>query len=169
MSTADAFVKLPRDLLASDAWRSLSINARRFLDFLMIEHMRRGGKANGRLLAPRRQLWDFGIGQHYVSSAIEEAEQHGLVICRRGFGRAPSTYMLTWLTLPDGSFPPIQRWKTYIAEINGKSPLVSAEGNSLPRVSEQHSLRYPKSTHKARKPLKSHNYASMNSARHSND
>ena len=67
----EQFVKLPRDLLQSAAWRSLGINARRFVDFLMIEHMRQGGKHNGFLLAPRRQLWDFGIGSHFVSDAIE--------------------------------------------------------------------------------------------------
>ena len=33
----ESWVKMPRDLLRSDAWRSLSINARRFIDFLLIE------------------------------------------------------------------------------------------------------------------------------------
>ena len=58
----EAFVKLPRTLLESEAWRSLGINARRFLEFLMLEHMRHGGKKNGSLFAPRRQLERFGIG-----------------------------------------------------------------------------------------------------------
>jgi len=35
----------------------------------MIEHMRHGGKANGKLLAPRRQLEQFGIGS-LTSSAL---------------------------------------------------------------------------------------------------
>jgi hypothetical protein len=35
-----AYVKLPRDLLESYSWHSLSINVRRFIDFLMIEQMR---------------------------------------------------------------------------------------------------------------------------------
>ena len=50
--SSEAFVKLPRDLLESEAWRSLSVNAWRLLNFLMIEHMKHGGKGNGRLLAP---------------------------------------------------------------------------------------------------------------------
>src|SRR5271166_386134 len=87
---AEAFVKLPRDLIDSDAWRALGINARRFLDFLMIEHMRHGGRANGKLLAPRRQIERFGIGSHFVSGAIEEAEHLGFVDCKRGVGRQPS-------------------------------------------------------------------------------
>jgi hypothetical protein len=100
-----AFVKLPRELLESDAWRSLGINARRFIDFLMLEHMRQGGKRNGFLLAPRRQLMEFGIGAHFVSDAIDEVDRLGLVDCRRGLGRRPSIYALTWLPLADGSEP----------------------------------------------------------------
>jgi len=71
----------------------------------MIEHMRHGGKANGKLLAPRRQLEQFGIGSHFISSAIEECEHIGLVNVRRGVGRRPSLYALTWLPLCDGSEP----------------------------------------------------------------
>jgi hypothetical protein len=105
-----AFVKLPRTLLASAAWRSLTINARRFLDFLMIEHMRHGGKANGLLLAPWDQLEASGIGHRLVSAAIEEAERLGLVDCRRGVGRRASAYALTWLPLSDGTAPS-NRWQ----------------------------------------------------------
>ena len=61
-----SFVKLPREVLESAAWRGLGINERRLVDFLMIEHMRQGGKRNGFLLAPQRQLYDFGIGEHFV-------------------------------------------------------------------------------------------------------
>ena len=32
-------MKLTRELLRNDAWRSLGINERRVVDFLMIEHM----------------------------------------------------------------------------------------------------------------------------------
>jgi len=71
----------------------------------MIEHMRHGGKANGKLLAPRRQLEQFGIGSHFISSAIEECEHIGLVNVRRGVGRRPNLYALTWLPLCDGSEP----------------------------------------------------------------
>ena len=67
--------------------------------------MRHGGKANGKLLAPRRQLEQFGIGSHFISSAIEECEHIGLVNVRRGVGRRPSLYALTWLPLCDGSEP----------------------------------------------------------------
>ena len=135
----EAFVKLPRDLLKSDAWHSLTINARRFLDFLMIEHMARGGKANGRLIAPRRQLWDFGIGQRLVSAAIEDCERVGLVFCRRGVGRAPSLYTLAWLPLANGDKPPDGKWRAFRLETTEKSGLMVHEGYSLSMVHDGHS------------------------------
>jgi hypothetical protein len=95
----EQYVKLPREVLAGASWALLSINARRLLDFLMLEHMRQGGKCNGFLLAPRRQLWEFGIGPHYVSAAIREVENSGLVYCKHGTGRQPSYYGLAWLPL----------------------------------------------------------------------
>ena len=101
----EAFVKLPRDVLESTSWQQLGINARRFLDFLMIEHLRHGGKHNGYLLAPQRQLYDFGIGAHFVTAAIEEVERAGLVTCERGTGKRPSYYGLTWI--PPGAPLPV--------------------------------------------------------------
>jgi hypothetical protein len=106
----EAFAKLPRDLLESLAWRSLSIHSRRFVDFLLIEHMRHGGKDNGRLVAPRRQLIAFGIHAHFVSAAIDEAERVGLIDCKRGIGRGPNVYGLTWLPRGPGE-PPTDRWR----------------------------------------------------------
>ena len=99
----EPWVKLARDLIASDAWSSLGINARRLLDFLMLEHMGRGGKHNGELKAPRRQLEAHGIGARYVTDAIQEAEVHGLIDCRRGGMRVAGLYSLTWLPLHDGT------------------------------------------------------------------
>ena len=109
---APGFVMLRKELLASDAWRSLSINARRFLDFLMLEHLAHGGKENGNLKAPSRQLYAFGIGAHQLTAAIFEAEQTGLVDCHRGGMRVATDYSLTWLPLHDGS-PATDRWREY--------------------------------------------------------
>jgi hypothetical protein len=134
--SSKAFIKLPLDLLTSHAWRSLSLNGRRFVEFLMIEHMRHGGKANGRLLAPRRQLWDFGIGNHYVSNAIEECERAGVVKCQRGVGRRPNLYLITWLPSCDGAAP-------ITPKLSAKEPATEMSAN-------QHSLAVPNSTHKAR-------------------
>src|SRR5438270_10695766 len=116
----EAFVKLPRDVVASSSWRLLSINARRFLDFLMIEHMRHGGKRNGFLLAPYRQLYEVGIGAHFVNATIEEVERAGLVDGQRGIGRRPSYYTLTWLPASDGSAPS-HRWRSVVHAVSAQN------------------------------------------------
>jgi hypothetical protein len=106
------FAWLTREILASDAWRSAGINTRRFIDFLLIEHMNRGGKENGRLKGPREHLRAFGIARRFASTAIDEAEALGLVNCYRGGMRVATTYALTWLPLHDGT-PATNQWRSY--------------------------------------------------------
>ena len=101
-----------RELLASDAWRSLGINGRRVIDFLQLEHMGKAGGANGHLKAPHRQLEAFGIGKRHIASAIRKAEKVGLVDCHRGGMKVATTYTLTWLPLHDGT-PASNRWRLY--------------------------------------------------------
>ena len=95
----DTFVPLTRTLLENPKYRRLGINARRLIDFLALEHLRHGGAHNGYLFAPRRQLEQAGIGARYVTDAIEEAERAGLIAVKRGTGKRPSTYALTWLPM----------------------------------------------------------------------
>ncbi len=101
-----------RALRASDAWRSQSINCRRLIDFLLLEHMSHGGKENGKLHAPERQLRNFGIGAQYIADVVREAEELGLVDCHRGGMRIATRYALTWLALHDGT-PASNRWRAY--------------------------------------------------------
>jgi hypothetical protein len=91
------WVWLTRELVNSAAWRGLGINARRLVDFLMIENMDKGGRENGFLLAPREQLIQFGIGRRHITGAILEAELAGIIDVKRGTGRRASTYALRWL------------------------------------------------------------------------
>ena len=72
------------ELLASPAWRAQSINCRRLIDFLEIEHLNHAGLENGSLLAPYSQLELFGIGRRFIFSAIGESERLGLVRVERG-------------------------------------------------------------------------------------
>jgi len=137
----EAFVKLPRHLIESDAWRSLGINARRFLDFLMVEHMRHAGRKNGQLLAPRRQLEAAGIGAHFVSAAIEDTVDRGLVLMKRGRGRQPSVYALAWLPLFDGTMPD-HPWSSHSAK--------TAKRQSLRETAEQQHHVLPNSSRKGR-------------------
>lgn len=128
------FVPVHRAPLSSAAWRGLSINARRFIDFLMLEWMSHAGKANGQLRAPHRQLEEFGIGARHIAAAIREAEEAGLVDCHRGGMRVATTYALAWLDLHDGS-PASDRWKAENLPSEGKAGLPSegrADGQNLP-------------------------------------
>jgi hypothetical protein len=106
---------LPRSLVASTAWRSAGINTHKLLWFLMLEHMTKGGKHNGNLLAPRKQLTSFGIGARHISPAIAEANDLGLIDVVRGRGRAPNRYALTWLPL-QGGLEASNRWRHYQAK-----------------------------------------------------
>jgi hypothetical protein len=108
----ESFVWQTHALRTSDAWRSAGINARRFVDFLLIEHMNHGGRANGLLKAPYRQLEAFGIPSPCVAEAIREAEELGLVDCHRGGIRIATTYAITWLPLHN-SAGATNRWRTY--------------------------------------------------------
>lgn len=116
----DTFVPLTRTVLENPKYRSLGINARRLIDFLALEHLRHGGANNGYLLAPRRQLEHAGIGARYVSDAIGEVERAGLVNVKRGIGKRPSTYALTWLPLGTAS-PKPKRHRASVATTEGKS------------------------------------------------
>lgn len=134
----EQFIKLPREVLESEAWRSLGVNGLRVLHFLMIEHMRRGGRQNANLKAPHRQLVAFGIAPRHVTTAICEAEQSRLVRCHRRGLRIATTYELTWLLLLDGSAPS-NAWREYRKPENlpteseaGLPTEGKADGSNLP-------------------------------------
>ena len=120
---------LPRELLLSDAWRSLGINGRRFIDFLFIEHMGHGGRENGRLKAPYRQLEDRGVGARHLADTIRDVEVRGLVDCHRGGRRVATTYALTWFRLHDGT-PPSNRWRDFRDPT--LAPLPTPKSRNLP-------------------------------------
>jgi hypothetical protein len=90
----------------------MSINVKRLVDFLMVEHVDHGGKENGRLLAPWNQLVECGIGRRLIAETVSEASRRGLLDVRHGAGRAANTYTLTFLKTFDGE-PPSNRWRTF--------------------------------------------------------
>lgn len=107
----EQFVKMPRELLQSSAWRSLGIHDRRFLDYLMLEQMRFAGRQNGNLTAPHRQLVKFGIGGRFIAQTIQGLESRGLIRCARHDAYSPNTYALTWLSCRGAS--PTNDWRRY--------------------------------------------------------
>ena len=63
------------ELVCSDAWRAMGINARRLLDFLLVEHRKHAGLENRNLKAPYDQLEVFGVTRSEIRGAIEDFTQ----------------------------------------------------------------------------------------------
>lgn len=113
------WVWLETEMLASPAWRALSINARRLIDFLLIEHRNHAGRENGKLRAPYRQLQEFGLTAELIRPAIDEAERLGFVRSTAlGFEvgrlrRRPSGFRLTFIAGSTESpiSPPTNEWR----------------------------------------------------------
>ena len=115
----EPWVWLTRELLASPAWRSQSPNARRLVDFLLIEHTNHAGTENGALPATHEQLEAYGLTKNCITPAIKESTFLGLIRFERG-GRwggvkRPSVFRLTFFADRDGN-PPTNEWKGKTAE-----------------------------------------------------
>lgn len=104
-----------RALLSSPAWRAQSVNCRRLIDFILVEHMNHSGLENGNLKATYDQLVDCGLTRSEIRSATEVAEFLGLLKVIRG-GRwaetnQPSIYRLIFLPTAPDMQPPTNEWK----------------------------------------------------------
>src|SRR5688572_3082954 len=99
----EPWVWLTREMLESQAWRSLTAGGHRVIERLMIEHMNHGGTRNGDLVSTYVQFQSHGISRKAVSAAIGNAQRAGFIDIvergQRGYGiaRRPSRYALTWL------------------------------------------------------------------------
>lgn len=110
----EAWVWHTTELLCSPAWKAMSINTRRLIDFLEVEHRNHAGRENGNLMATYDQLVDFGLSRRIINAAVDEAEFLGLIRIVRG-GRwadtnRPSTYRLTFYADKRRS-PATNEWK----------------------------------------------------------
>jgi len=114
------FVALPRDLIASEAWRGMSRPCLRFVSFLMVDQANNAGRENGRLQATFAQLVSAGMSRRKISAAISEAVERGLVAVERRGGlygidnhRTPSLYRLTWIGCLNPARPATNDWKRF--------------------------------------------------------
>jgi len=119
----NGFVAHTAELLQSKAWRSRSIHLVRLLDRLELENIAHAGKENGYLRVTWGQLVEYGLGRRFISAAIHEGVQLGLLqITHQGRYRAgktdPSLYRLTYLaskfmplTGPPEYHPPTDDWR----------------------------------------------------------
>jgi hypothetical protein len=88
------------EMMRSDAWRDLSINGRRMLDLLEIEHLAHGGYENGNLVMTYDQFEAGGIRRGSIYATIAELERLGWIDVSRGgyggFARSwPNRFRLT--------------------------------------------------------------------------
>jgi hypothetical protein len=100
---------ITRELIESDAWRSMSRPARLVLDRIMIEHMAHAGTMNGELIVTYTDFIKHGSRRESLPAGIAEASGRGLIIVTEkgkastGPDRWPSKYALGWLPLKDGA------------------------------------------------------------------
>ncbi|MBG0797171.1 hypothetical protein IYX23_05650 [Methylocystis sp. L43] len=94
------FVWIPVDVMESPAWRSLSINARRIMDRLLLENFRHMGVENGKLRVSVRQFEECGVAMRLAKSAIAELVDGGLVAVMPGAASGslapPNLYRITF-------------------------------------------------------------------------
>ena len=111
-----AFISL--EVMESDAYRSLSINARRAIDRLIIENFRHNRLENGALRVSARQFQEWGVTKDCVTPAIRELEERGLIDVSPGEAtgalRPPLIYRLTFYGTLDN--PPTNEWRNWNSE-----------------------------------------------------
>lgn len=122
MPNKQGYISRNYDFLSSIAMKDLSINCYRLLQFLEMEHLKKGWNNNGEIKAPYNQLEQFGIPRGYINSTIHEAEERGLILVARGArvnGRNyDNTYRLTYVHSSDRK--PSNEWKKFKEEDLGK-------------------------------------------------
>ncbi len=115
----EAWVWFTRSMLESPAWVAMSINGRRVLDRLLLEHIAHAGSENGALIVTHDQFREFGASGNAIKPAIDELVFLGFVRCERG-GRwagknTPSRYRLTWVGDRVGAAP-TNEWEGVTSE-----------------------------------------------------
>jgi hypothetical protein len=114
----EPWVWLTRELLESDAWRTMPRATRLVVDRVMIEHMAHAGTQNGALIVTYADFIRSGSRRAGLPEAISDAAARGLITVTQkgrassGPDRWPSKYALGWLPLLDGSSPS-NRWKAW--------------------------------------------------------
>jgi hypothetical protein len=155
------------ELLRSPAWRGASLNLRRLLDFLEIEHLKHSRRDNGALMALYDDLEKLaGIGRRLILQSIKEGEKRGLIevehgVCWAGGKRQPSRFRITYLptcavdskTKVTTWYAPTDDWRQYGVQpkkaTRPKSILPMSKGEPVP-VHEGELVRNPDSTVSAR-------------------
>jgi hypothetical protein len=110
-----SWVWFTAEMLESPAWRALTGNALKLIMRIALEHMKHGGKDNGKLPVTYSDFVAYGVRRNAVNEALEIASQLGFVRRREGGMvpwaggiRATSKYELTSMSV--GGAPPRNDW-----------------------------------------------------------
>lgn len=123
------------EMLMSAAWRALTINGRRVVERLQIEHREHAGLENGRLPLTFADLERWGVTRKYISAALVEAEALGFIE-RTARGRkkygdypgSPSLFRLTFIgtITPDSIGKPTDEWRRFETIEDAKAAAAAA-------------------------------------------
>ncbi len=106
------------EVLESNAYRSLSVNARRAIDRLIVENGRHNRLENGELRVSARQFHEWGVTKDCLTPAIRELEAKGLIVTRPGEATGvllpPLIFRLTFYGTLDN--PPTNDWRNWTSQ-----------------------------------------------------
>jgi hypothetical protein len=103
-------------MLASPAYRALSLTGHRILARIELELCRHAGKDNGTLIVTYKDFQSYGIHHHAIGPGLRELEALGFIeIVQRGLAgnadhRRPHTFRLTYQPTDDGE-PATDEWQ----------------------------------------------------------
>ena len=110
---------LTAELLNSVSWRSMSVNCRKLIDRLLLEHCNHAGLENGGLICTYNHFQEYGLTRNKIRPAIEEADFLGLVKHQRGkmvFSKnQPNSYRITFYGTSEAR-DPTNEWKRITKE-----------------------------------------------------
>jgi len=87
------------DLRSSPAWKTRSPHCARLLEILELEYMHHAGRENGYLKQTFNQIVAEGIPRKFISAAIWEGENLGLLEARRGARKSRAESHMTMFRL----------------------------------------------------------------------
>ena len=133
---AGQFAARTIEMMASPAFRVLSLSARRVLDRLEIELAHHGGQDNGKLPVTYQHFHEYGIHRHAIGPGIRECAALGFVeITERGRAgnaefRTPNLFRLTYK--PTRVEGPTDDWRS-LGSIEGAEALARAARAASPQ------------------------------------
>ena len=129
------FSAYPVDMLASPAWRALSLSARKCLERIAIELANHGGRDNGQLPVTNRNFRAHGIYMDGINPALAELTALGFVEMMPGYacenpayGRAARFRVLFLNCIGP---PPEHRWKQFKTDAEAKAVAKQARAAAM--------------------------------------